>query len=131
MKRLHVLSILLSAALPAAGCSSGPDGDNVLTGTVTRNGQPVKNVTVTVGVKDGPEANAVTGDDGEYRIPNPPKGALQVRVTALTPPPPPGTKAPPPPPGSITIPPRYTKADNGLSVEYTGGKQTYDIDLKP
>jgi len=130
MMRLPILCSLLFAGLLATGCSSDPIGGDVLTGKVTLNGAPAKNVTVTVAGADGLPANAATGDDGVYSIPNPPQGTLQVRVTGFVPTPPPGVKAPPPPPGSTSVPARYTKPNNGLSVEYTGGKQSYDIEMK-
>src|SRR5262245_31489890 len=130
MMRLLILCSLLLLGLLAMGCSSEPNGSNVLTGKVTLNGQPAKNVTVTVAGVDRLEANGATGDDGVYRIPNPPLGVLQVRVTGFVPPPPRGVKAPPPPPGSTNVPAKYTKPNNGLAVEYTGGKQSYDIEMQ-
>ncbi|OWK46386.1 hypothetical protein FRUB_00085 [Fimbriiglobus ruber] len=103
----------------------------MLSGKVTVNGQPAKDVTVVALVSGGGhEASGLTGADGTYRIVNPPKGAMKFRLSTLAPPPPPGITAPPPPPGATAIPPKYTTPENGLSFEYSGGKKTYNIDIK-
>ena len=118
LRTLFVLSLFVASAV-SAGCGAAareahPD---VLVGKITHNGQPVKSVTVTVLGPGGSPAGGTTNDEGVYTIPNPPKGTLTFQLVA------PGSGKPP-------FPVKYTKPNNDLRVEYTGGKQTYDMDLK-
>jgi hypothetical protein len=118
--RVTGLLTLLASLTLSAGCGIGGGREanpEALTGKVTANGQPVKSVTLTVTGPDGKTAGGTTSEAGTYTIPNPPKGALKFQFVA--------------PAGKATFPVKYTKPGNDLAFEYTGGKQTYDIDLKP
>jgi hypothetical protein len=112
-------ALLAVAALTlAAGCDSGRDAHpDALSGKVTSKGQPVQYATIIVTGPDGRTAGGTTNEAGEYTIPSPPEGALTFHFA------PAGKKS--------TVPAKYAKANNGLSFTYTGGKQTYDIDLTP
>ncbi len=131
MKRLVSSLFILAAGLFATGCESDVSGvANVLSGTITVGGVPASEVTLVAIGPDGVEATGLTDGTGKYRIENPPKGALRFRLGSQVPPPPPGVQAPPPPPDAANIPAKYRTAKNELTFEYTGGKQTYDFDLK-
>ena len=105
---------LLTGCGGTGGREAHPDA---LTGKVTYNGQPVKSVALTVTGPDGKAVGTTADDQGVYTIPSPPKGQLQFQLAA------PGG-------GKLPFPEKYTKPNNGLSVEYAGGRQTYDIELK-
>jgi hypothetical protein len=118
LRLLFVLSLFVASAV-SAGCGAAardahPD---VLVGKITHNGQPVKSVTVTVFGPDGSPAGGTTNDEGVYTLPSPPKGQLKFQLVA------PGSGKPP-------FPVKYTQPNNDLTFEYTGGKQTYDMNLK-
>lgn len=130
MTRLLRALVLVVGAGLLGGCGSSSGDSNKLTGRVTVNGQPAKDVTVVVVGPDRTEASALTGANGEYELPNPPKGELKFRVTPLVPPPPPGVQAPPLPPGMVSVPAKYAKPDNELVFTFAGGHQTYDLTLK-
>jgi hypothetical protein len=112
-------ALLAVAALAlAAGCESGREAHpDSLSGKVTFKSQPVPYATIIVTGPDGRTAGGTTNEAGEYTIPSPPEGELKFHF------PPAGKKSP--------VPAKYAKANNGLSFTYTGGKQTYDIDLTP
>lgn len=119
MRRLFAIPLLFALLAAITGCGAGARDANpeALTGKVTFNGQPVKAVTITV-LGSGAPTGGTTNEEGVYTIPNPPKGQLQFQLVA------PGS-------GKAPFPVKYTKPNNGLSFEYTGGKQTYDMELKP
>lgn len=117
-RRLISLVALMTAAIFVAGCGTTKEANpEALTGKVTANGQPVRSTTLTVTGPDGKTAGGTTNEEGVYTIPTPPKGNLSFLFI--------------PPGGKATFPTKYTKPGNGLSFEYQGGKQTYDLDLKP
>jgi hypothetical protein len=118
MQRMFAITALLALSGAIAGCGAGAREANpdALTGKITYNGQPLKAVTV-MAIGGGTPAGGTTNDEGVYTIPNPPKGKLKFQLTA------PGS-------GKTPFPAKYTKPDNDLSFEYTGGKQTYNMDLK-
>lgn len=131
MRRLARLAPALLAAL-LAGCDGGGAGTgertpNVLSGTVRLNGDPVEFVMLVAAGPDGTEVSGPHLPGGRYEIENPPAGRLTFRFAAAPPDAgPPGGRPP-----KSGIPAKYFTARNDLSFEYAGGKQTYDIELKP
>jgi hypothetical protein len=114
---------LLMCLAALVGCSgSGKPGS--LSGTVKFNGQPARYVTVVVTSADGKTAGGTANENGVYLIPDPPKGTLKFQILGGRG----GNRQ-----GSTvaTLPPRYARPDNGLGLEYTGGKKTFDIELTP
>jgi hypothetical protein len=147
MKTHFVLmtAVLLTGTL---GCSSGDRMPaNSITGTVTLKGAPVRFASLAAISRDGEQRVSRTDEDGHFLIVNPPAGELIIRFVDLPPPSPPRPNPPPragvkydipppreamtPPPPPTTIPARYVKPDAGLPFHYEGGRQTFDIDLKP
>lgn len=150
-----VFGFLLPAVLSfgGIGCAGNGGNDrnaNSLSGKVTFQGQPVAFASLVAIGPDKTKVSSPTDADGNYAIINPPKGPLKFEFTDIpapapprpNPPPPAGVKynipppakevsAPPPPPVPTLIPAKYRKEGNELSFEYTGGRQTYNIDLKP
>ncbi|HTU21065.1 MAG TPA: hypothetical protein VMG10_23635 [Gemmataceae bacterium] len=128
--RARFLAILVPLVLGLAGCE-GKSGrsSEVLTGRLMLNDQPVSHATVVASVGDK-EASTPTAKDGTYTLYDPPKGTLRFKVYTI-PPPPPGMPTPPSLPGQPVIPARYQSFDNELSFQYAGGKQVFDITLKP
>lgn len=113
----NALGYFLIATVLAFGCGKNQEANqDSLTGKVTVNGQPVKTTVITVTGPDGKPSGGTTNDEGVYLIPNPPKGELKFTFV------PSGPKS--------GIPDKYTRPNNDLKFTYTGGKQTYDIDLK-
>ncbi|QEL14422.1 peptidase associated/transthyretin-like domain-containing protein [Limnoglobus roseus] len=129
--RTRILSaVVVVSGLLSAGCGGGSNGPgNVLSGVVTVDGRPVKEVNV-LATGGAAQLSALTNEQGEYRFENPPKGALKFQLTSMAPPPP-GVPGSPPPPAAAGVPTKYTKPGNDLAFEYAGGKQTYNMDLKP
>ncbi|MDB5308938.1 MAG: hypothetical protein JWO38_3140 [Gemmataceae bacterium] len=107
-------------AVLAAGCGKAGKEHGELTGKVTMNGRSPGVLTLVVTGPDGKTAGGNTNDAGEYRIPDPPQGDLKFQVIA------PRQVGKPP-----AVPAKYGKQGNGITYSYTGGNQTYDIDLKP
>ena len=115
MRRMFAVLVLSAAA----GCGAVGRGDphpDALVGRITTAGRPVKSVVVTAYGPDGKPAGGMTNDDGVYTIPNPPKGKLTFQIMS------PGAGKPP-------FPARYSTRSNDLSVDYSGGKQTFDMEL--
>lgn len=121
MRSMFTILSLSVVAFAGAGCGAfngrqaNPDA---LIGRITHNGQPMKSVTLMATGSDGTPVGGTTNDEGVYTIPNPPKGNLQFQLVS------PGS-------GKPVFPTKYTKPNNGLGCQYTGGRQTYDMDLKP
>ena len=130
------------------GCGSGDRMPaNAITGTVTFKGAPVRFASLAAFGAEGEQRVSRTDEDGHYLIVNPPPGELSIRFVDLPPPSPPRPNPPPragvkydipppreamtPPPPPTNIPARYLKPDGGLPFHYTGGRQTFDIDIKP
>lgn len=106
------------AVMTAIGCGAGggvahPDA---LSGKVTAGGKPVASATLVVTGPEGQSSGGTTNDDGTYLIPEPPKGKLSFQFIMTS--------------NKSLIPAKYSKPNNGLTFDYTGGSQTYDIDLK-
>lgn len=117
------IMILCTAALTAAavGCDSASDATpNALVGKVTLGGQPLASESITVIGPGGEVSGGTTNADGDYLIPDPPTGQLTFQLMPQDP----GRR-----PAKGGIPAKYTKPGNDLGVEYTGGRQTYDIEL--
>lgn len=120
MTRVLFALPVLVALVAGAGCGANGSREahpDALTGKVTFNGQPVKSVTITAIGPDGKPYGGTTNEEGVYTIPSPTKGRLEFQLIA--------------PGGKAAFPEKYTKPKNGLSFEYAGGKQTYDMELKP
>ena len=139
------MTVLLTGAL---GCGSG-DGkpENSIAGTVTLKGAPVRFASLAAISPEGEQRVSRTDEAGHFLIVNPPPGELTIRFVDLPPPSPPRPNPPPragvkydipppreamtPPPPPTPIPSRYLKPDAGLPFHYDGGRQTFDIDIKP
>jgi hypothetical protein len=121
--------LLAAACAAAAGCGGSPDDgrQNVLSGTVRLNGQPPEYVMIVAVGPDGKEVSGPRMPDGSYQIVDPPTGPLKFKF-AGGPPPPPGTREKS---NTGNIPAKYLSVKNELQFDYTGGRQKYDIDLKP
>jgi len=126
------LVLALASLVWAAGCG-GSKGKNEVTGKVTLDGQPVVGNVVFVG-SDGKEVMALIRPDGTYTIPEPPMGEVKIKVIGLVGLAPPGQgSAAAPAAGAgasgVAPPEKYASADNGLTFNVTGGKQTKDLPL--
>ncbi|VTR99110.1 carboxypeptidase-like regulatory domain-containing protein [Tuwongella immobilis] len=117
---MRAIAFALVAGL-MIGCSGGStsndDTAESINGKITFKGEPVKGVTLIVKSADGKDAGGSTNEVGEYTIPSPPKGKLGFMLI--------------PAGGKAAFPAKYTKAGNDLSFDYQGGKQTFNIELKP
>jgi hypothetical protein len=132
-----LLSLALCAVVFALGCGRGGSKD-VVTGSVTLNGQGVDGTIVFVG-SDGKEVNGPLLN-GKYQINNPPKGEVDVLVKGApgartaavqpksAPPMPDGGKAAP---AGIAPPFKYAQRGNGLKFKVTGGRQEKNFELTP
>src|SRR5262245_54721186 len=130
--RLSLLA--LTAALAAAGCGGGPRTAAVR-GTVTYQGKPVPNGTVTFVPAAGPHATGEIGPDGSYTLTTVRAGdgavpgaykvvivALQDMAGRL-----PEDRTPLPPP---IVPTKYTSiATTDLTAEVREGENTIDFAL--
>jgi hypothetical protein len=123
----------------AAGCGApkSKEPDDVITGSVSLDGQPV-NGTVMFFAVDGREYPGAISEDGKYKVLNAPKGDGRFLVKSNLPSLPAGAPKPkdaPPPPdnaGNGKQPPaKYAFAANAIKYSYAGGKQNFDIELKP
>ncbi|HJZ58715.1 MAG TPA: carboxypeptidase-like regulatory domain-containing protein [Gemmataceae bacterium] len=110
----YLLAGLVAAM--AIGCGAQTAGKNTLSGKVTAHGRPVADVALVVTGPDGKTSGGTTNPEGVYLIPDPPKGQLQFHFI-------------PAGPAKKSVPEKYVKPGNGLGLEYTGGKRTYDIEL--
>ncbi|MFO0930022.1 MAG: carboxypeptidase-like regulatory domain-containing protein [Gemmataceae bacterium] len=107
-------------AVALAGCGGGNRGPaDVLRGTITVGGRPAAGVQVVATTADGRVAGGTSNENGEYRMPDAPRGSLQVRFAS----------ADSLPPGSVRVPPRYRSAT--VPIDYSGGVVTKDFDLTP
>lgn len=96
------------------------DETGSLTGRITSGGQPIPFLNLMASGPKGYNTGGSTNENGEYTMPEPPKGLLRFQVFI------PGKL-----PKGVTITEKYAKADgSGLTFEYKGGRQTFDIDLK-
>jgi len=129
------------------GCSGGgKDAANSVSGKVQYKGQDVQGMVVFVS-GSGEFQGPILG--GKYKVDNPPKGEVTVLVRGLGPGAMPGgLKAPPGATGAgkdaapgktldaggaggVQPPAKYADAKTSdLKFTVTGGKQTYDIELK-
>ncbi|HTU22101.1 MAG TPA: hypothetical protein VMG10_28940 [Gemmataceae bacterium] len=116
-----------SILLGTLGCGGGGGGDNVVSGTVKFNGQPVLGSIMFVSQKDPKNVSStIIQDNGRYQMPKAPLGMVDVAFQPTTQSSDP--KAPPPP----QLPEKYLQAKtSGLSFEVKGGRQTKDFILAP
>jgi hypothetical protein len=84
-------------------------------------GNPVPRATVCAVREDKSEVSAQTTLDGKYSLTGLPVGKLQFKVVG----------SPSAVPGMPQVPDRYKKLNNGLGFEYSGGRQTFEIELTP
>jgi len=124
-----ILLVLLAAV--SAGCGRSGPRDSV-SGKVTLEGKAVAGEVVFVG-PGNKEVRCPIALDGSYLVTEPTRGenAILVRGTAA-PRTPKGIDQLPAPASSGAAPPaRYARANNGLTFQVTGGKQTHNIELTP
>lgn len=116
--RAGVLAAAVVFAALAGGCGGGEKRGGELSGKVTVNGHPAGVMTLVVTGPDGKTAGGNTNDAGEYRIPDPPVGELKFQFIA------------PKQPGKTAgVPPKYASPNSGITHTYSGGKDTFNIDL--
>ena len=130
------LALLIGAV---TGCSSSAAGESIK-GKVTLGDKPVSGMIVFTGA-DGKEASAPISADGAYSVSNPSHGALKITITSMGPGPVKGVPSavkpkndgvlPALPTEGIPPPAKYSKPDNGLTYDFKGGLQTFDLELKP
>jgi hypothetical protein len=119
------------------GCSTTPPRNN-LSGKVLLGSEAVIEGIVTLHGPDGKQATSSIFPNGTYSIDDPPIGKCQITLQGI-------------PAGATTgggrplkhgektetgsrpsqIPKKYGRLDNGLTVEFSPGRQTYDIVLEP
>ena len=125
------------------GCGN-PTG--LVTGKVTVKGKPLAAGTVTFASADGSiRKMSKIGPEGTYSVLNMPTGMTKIGVIAssiglpaIVPEPAPGVKLPPEliqllgqgQASKVSIPDHYEDPEkSGLSLEVTGGEQSFDIDI--
>ena len=119
MRTLILSAVVLATAV---GCdrTSGEAHPDSLVGKVTLGGAVVPSESLIVTGPNGEVAGGSTSDAGKYLIPDTPKGRLKVQFM----PPVRGNRNKP------MIPMKFTKPVNDRGIEYTGGKQTNDVEMK-
>jgi hypothetical protein len=126
-------ALVAVVALWAIGC--GPS-TGTISGVVTLNGNPARDITISFLCPDGSVYTAMVDSDGKYSVDNVPVGP--VKVTIQSPPPvSEGTqesikkgKAPAPKAGKVPVNPKYTDpANSGLSLTVKPGANPFDIPL--
>jgi hypothetical protein len=132
-----LITLVLSSTLALAGCggNKGSEGPKEsLKGKVTLNGQPVSGMVIFVG-SDKKEISTAIAANGEYMIPNPPKGEGYFLVKGM------GGSGDAPkgdlkgakldvPQASGAAPPaKYSKPNNGLTANFSGGHQEHNLEL--
>jgi hypothetical protein len=128
--------VVAAAAVWVAGC--GPAVGTV-SGTVTQNGRPVPDVTLSFVSPDGTVNTAQVGTDGTYTVANVPVGPVQVTVQS--------TRAvgeseqevikkgksgvAPKAASKVGLDPKFGDPQtSGLSLTVKAGDNKYDVDLK-
>jgi hypothetical protein len=120
----------LALLLTVAGCGA-PARNGEVSGVVKFRGSPLPSGTVTFVMGDGEKFGAAIGTGGEYSLMGLPRGPARVTV-ASHPRVPEGFQGARPREPHVQIPDRYREAESSpLSFELKGGRQQYDIDLKP
>lgn len=135
--------LLMSIVALSAGCGSGT---STVEGTITFHGKPVKSGSVILYCADKQIVRGLIVD-GQYSIPNVPRGPATVTVQAHNRVPqglrlsqqlPPSNDGPVGFPwsskdvGEIALPPRYSHPEeSGLTIEVDNATVTFGIDLKP
>jgi hypothetical protein len=138
-RNVRVASLLAVLALGFCGCG----GAGRVSGTVTKDGQPVRSGVITFVSRDGKgTALASIKKDGTYTAANVPVGETSViLVNAMEEPDftgpvtvsdaaKPSGKRAPPPKAPIAIPDKYGKPEtSGLTLTVRSGDNPYDIDV--
>jgi len=127
--------------MSGSGCKNeGPAvSANQVSGKVMLGNVPASGATVTFIGAGGKKAGALVDREGKYVVVDAPPGKVQVTVKSMagagpalpTPAQVKDAKAGPPGATSVTVPAKYGEPNNGLTYEVKGGKETYDIELKP
>lgn len=137
-------SVLLFSTI---GCGEKGGAKNSVSGKVLFNSKPVTGTVTFIGA-DGKEAASPINPDGSYNVPDPPLGEDKITIQGIpgmadAPRPQiPTTNAPgmddamkksleSPSSSGVAPPAKYASPTNGLTFKVTGGKQTFNIDLKP
>jgi hypothetical protein len=137
------LAVLMFASpLLACGCSGGGGSGptNFVKGKCLMGGQPVSGDVILVSTAaEKKEFKTTIALNGDFSIPNPPKGEYIVLVKGMGMGAVPGgdkNKKTDPSGGAGTLkgvepPAKYAKPDNGLAkIDYKGGELKYDIELQ-
>ena len=105
-----------------------------LHGDITLNGEPLRNGSIVVMGSDGKEVYGFIEPKGTYRVENPPRGILKMKIVSF-PPPPSGTMEPKKESKAKakekTNSPlaKYASFENEISIDYQGGKKVFDLKL--
>jgi hypothetical protein len=143
--RLKAVLWLLPLLAGTAGC-----GSPKVSGKITYKGEPLHTGKVMITAANGWVGASLINEDGTYSIPNVPPGPAKIAVDTqysdpvpLSPAARQHKKRPPPPPEAmkvpsgltihppVKIPDKYKQPEtSGLTLEVTGGRQTFDINLE-
>lgn len=128
--------IVLAATFSVTGCKSEPSPRDNVNGTVMFGTQIIERGIVTLHGPDGNQASAAILPGGRYSIDDPPIGLCQITIT-----PTPGfavasssqVNDPHAPPVEVvsSLPKKYAKPGNGLSIEVKPGITNYNIVMTP
>lgn len=105
-----------------------------LHGGITLNGEPLRNGSIVVMGSDGKEVYGFIEPRGTYRVEDPPRGFLKMKIISF-PPPPTGTVEPKKEAKAkakekTTSPlAKYASYENEISIDYQGGKKVFDLKL--
>ncbi|MFZ9794392.1 MAG: hypothetical protein ACO3F3_18855 [Gemmataceae bacterium] len=105
-----------------------------LHGAISLNGEPLRNGSIVVMGSDGKEVYGFIEPKGTYRVEDPPRGILKMKIVSF-PPPPSGTMEPKKESKAKlkekTISPlaKYASFENEISIDYQGGKKVFDLKL--
>jgi hypothetical protein len=111
---MRTVSLTLFAVVLAAGPAAAADPElGTVEGTVTFNGKPVPDGTITFHLPDGQFVGAML-KDGKYRVDRVPAGTAKVTVQSK----------------KVPIPAKFADEETALlTVEMKAGKNAFDVNL--
>jgi hypothetical protein len=115
MRALFLMVFAAGVALVTGGPMSAAEEElGTVEGTVTYQGKPLTDATITFHLKDDQFVGAKIKKEGKYRLDRVPAGTVKVTVDSK----------------KVRIPDKYTTEEtSGLSVEIKKGKNTVNFDL--